>query len=167
MGKFTVTHEINCDAETFWKVFFDKSFNDELYLKELGFPEYKTLEQNETDTKITRKVHGQPKMDVPGPIAKLLGSSFSYIEEGSMDRASKLWRWKLLPSTLAEKLRTEGTVRIEPIGDSKVRRVAEIEVEAKIFGVGGLMESSAEKQLRQGWDSSAAFMNKYLARDKT
>lgn len=166
MGKFTVTHEINCDAETFWKVFFDKEFNTKLYLEDLGFPEYKTLEQNETDTQITRKVHGQPKMNVPGPVAKLLGSGFAYTEEGSMNKADKVWKWKLLPSTLADKLRTEGTVRIEPIGDNKVRRIAEIFVEAKIFGVGGLIESSAEKQLREGWDASAVFMNKYLAAAK-
>lgn len=162
MGKFTVTHEIRCNAETFWKTFFDKEFNEKLYLEALGFPEYRTLEQNETETKITRKVHGQPKMNVPGPVAKLLGSGFAYTEEGSFDKSTKFWKWKLTPSTLADKLRTEGTVRIEPIGDDKVRRIAEIEVEAKIFGVGGLMESSAEKQLRDGWDQSAVFMNKYL-----
>jgi hypothetical protein len=162
MGKFTVTHEIRCNAETFWKTFFDKGFNEELYLKALGFPEYKTLEQNETETQITRKVHGQPKMNVPGPVAKLLGSGFAYTENGSFDKAGKVWRWKLTPSTLADKLRTEGTVRIEPIGDDKVRRIAEIEVEAKIFGVGGLIESTAEKQLREGWDSSAVYMNKHL-----
>lgn len=164
MGKFTVTHEINCNAETFWKTFFDKGFNEELYLQHLGFPDFKVLEQNETDTQITRKTAGQPKMDVPGPVAKLLGSGFRYTEEGSFDKKTQLFHWKMIPSTLADKLRTEGTVRIEPIGDNKVRRIADITVEAKIFGVGGLMESSAEKQLRQGWDNSAIFMNKYLAK---
>ena len=39
-------------------------------------------------------------------------------------------------------------------------------IEAKIFGVGGLIESSAEKQLREGWDKSAVFMNKWLAEHK-
>lgn len=162
MGKFTVTHEIRCNVETFWKVFFDKDFNEKLYLEALGFPEYKTLEQNETDKQITRKVRAQPKMSLPGPVAKLFGSGFSYVEEGSLDKGTQVWRWKLNPSTLADKLRTEGVVRVEAIGDDKVRRVAEIEIEAKIFGVGGLIESSAEKQLREGWDASAAYMNKYI-----
>lgn len=166
MGKFTVTHEINCDVDTFWKVFFDQEFNSDLYLKELGFPEYTTLAQNETETEISRKVHGQPKMDLPGPVAKLLGSGFSYTEEGAYDKASKLWRWKLTPSTLAEKMRQVGSVRVEPIGDSKVRRIAALEIECKIFGIGGLIESTAEKQLRDGWDKSAVFMNKYLAAKK-
>jgi hypothetical protein len=43
-----------------------------------------------------------------------------------------------------------------------VRRIAEMSIEAKIFAVGGLLESTAEKQMRDGWDKSATFMNKYL-----
>jgi hypothetical protein len=29
--------------------------------------------------------------------------------------------------------------------------------------IGSIIESSGEKQLRDGWDKSAVFMNKYLA----
>ena len=166
MGKFTVTHEIHCNVEAFWKLFFDKGFNDKLYLEGLGFPAYKALEQNETETKITRRVEGTPKMNMPGPVAKLMGSNFSYKEEGSFDKATRIWTWKLIPSTLADKMRNEGSVRVEAVGDDKVRRVAELLIEAKIFGLGGLIESSAEKQLREGWDQSAVFMNKYIAAAK-
>lgn len=162
MGKFTVTHEINCNVETFWKVFFDKDFNTKLYLEHLGFPEFKVLDQQETDNDLVRKVVGMPKMDVPGPVAKLLGSNFRYTEEGKFDKKSGVWRWKMIPSVQADKLRNEGTLRIEPIGDAKVRRIAEIVIEAKIFGVGGLIESSSEKQLRDGWDKSAVYMNQWL-----
>lgn len=162
MGKFTVTHEINSNVETFWKVFFDKDFNTKLYLEHLGFPEFKVLDQQETDNDLVRKVVGMPKMDVPGPVAKLLGSNFRYTEEGKFDKKSGVWRWKMIPSVQADKLRNEGTLRIEPIGDAKVRRIAEIVVEAKIFGVGGLIESSSEKQLRDGWDKSAVYMNQWL-----
>ncbi|MDI1449157.1 DUF2505 domain-containing protein [Polyangium sp. 6x1] len=162
MGKFTVTHEINCDEETFWKIFFDKAFNEKLYRDRLSFPRFDILEQTETDTRMSRKVAGQPKMDVPAPVAKLLGSGFSYTEEGSFDKATKVWRWKLIPSTMADKVRNEGTMRIEPVGDKKVRRIAEITIEAKVFGIGGLIESSTEKQLRDGWGDSAVFMNDWI-----
>ncbi len=163
MGKFTVTHEINCNEETFWKTFFDKSFNEKLYREALGFPSFDILEQNDTDTHIARKVKGAPKVDLPGPVMKLMGSGFSYIEEGTFDKQAKAWRWKMIPSTLADKVRLEGAVRTEPVGSDKVRRIIEIEIEAKIFGVGGLIESSGEKQMRHDWDESAAFMNKHLA----
>lgn len=163
MGKFTVTHEINCNVETFWKTFFDKDFNEKLYKESLGFPAFSVLEQKETDTQITRRTSGTPKMSLPGPVQKLFGSNFSYVEEGTFDKATKVFQWKMIPSTLADKLRNEGTVRVEAIGDSKVRRIAELVVEAKVFAVGGLIESSGEKQLREGWDASAVYMNTYLA----
>jgi hypothetical protein len=163
MGKFTVTHEIPCSVETFWKVFFDKEFNESLFLKELGFPEFKVLEARDTDKEVFRRVTGTPKMNLPGPIAKLLGPGFKYTEDGTFDKATQTWRWKMTPSTLAEKLRNEGSMRIEKIGEDRVRRIADIVVEAKIFGIGGLMESTTEKELRNGWDKSADFMKKWLS----
>ena len=162
MGKFTVTHEIRCDVDTFWKVFLDKDFNQRLFREVLGFPEFNITEQNETDSTITRRVTGTPKMNMPGPVTKLLGSNFRYSEEGKLDKGSKVWSWKMIPSVMADKLRQEGTMRVESAGPGKVRRIAEIVNEAKIFGLGGLIESSAEKQLREGWDASATFMNKFL-----
>lgn len=163
MGKFTVTHEINCNVENFWKLFFDKEFNDRMYREGLGFPRYETLKQDETPAHITRKISGQPKMNMPGPVAKLLGSNFAYTEEGTFDKATAQWRWKMTPSALADKMRNEGTLHIEPIGEHKIRRIAEIIIEAKIFAIGGMVESSAEKQMREGWDESAKFMNKHIA----
>ena len=44
MIKFTMTHEINCDVDTFWKMFFDKEFNDALYKTALGFTKYDVVE---------------------------------------------------------------------------------------------------------------------------
>ncbi len=162
MAKFTVRHEINCDEETFWKVFLDKEFNEKLYRGHLGFPDFRVLDQQDSDKEVVRKVAGTPKMNVPGPVAKVLGSNFSYTEEGRLNKATKVWTWKMTPSTMADKMRNEGTLRIERIGDDKVRRIADIVIEAKIFGIGGLIESSAEKQLRDGWNDSAVFMNDWL-----
>ena len=76
-----MSHEINCDEDTFWKLFLDKEFNEKLYRDGLGFPEFSVLEQRETDTQILRKAAGQPKMNMPGPVAKLLGNNFRYVED--------------------------------------------------------------------------------------
>jgi hypothetical protein len=164
--KFTVTHEINCNADTFWKIFFDKAFNETLYKQELGFPEFTVTSQEETDSQIIRKCAGRPKLNMPGPVMKLLGDGFRYTEVGTFDKAKKTWSWKMTPSAMADKLRQEGTMRVEPVGDNKVRRIAELTNEAKIFGIGGLMESSAEKSLREGWDKSAVFFNRWIADGK-
>jgi Protein of unknown function (DUF2505) len=162
MATFTVTHEINCDEDTFWKLFLDKEFNERLYLDGLGFPEFSIVEQVETDAEIRRKTAGKPKMtNMPGPVAKLMGDSFRYTEVGTMDKKGRVWRYKLTPSTMADKLRQEGKITTAPAGEGKCKRIA-----AKVFGIGGLIESTTEKSLREGWDASAKFMNKWIADKK-
>lgn len=166
MATITLKHEINCDAETFWKLFVDDEFNDRLYRDVLQFPEFKVVEQRETETEIIRNTQGRPKMNVPAPVAKLLGSSFGYLDEGRLDKKTGTWRFKITPTILAGKLRNEGTVRIEPAGEGKVRRLVEIIIEAKVFGVGGMLESATEKETRDGWEKSAKFMNEWIAKPK-
>lgn len=162
MKKITLRHEINCSVDHFWKVFFDKEFNTTLFLESLGFPEYQILAQEETDSTITRTIKGTPKMEMPKPVMKLLGDGFSYEESGSLNRATGEWKWRTTPAKLADKLRTEGVVTCEKISDDKCRRISVIEIEAKVFGVGGLIESSTEKQMTDGWNKSADFMNRWI-----
>lgn len=161
MAKFTVTHEIDCDSDTFWRVFLDRGFNEQLFREALGYPAYDVVEQQATGAETTRKVVARPKLNMPAPILKVLGSDFRYTEEGQLDQ--NVWRWKITPNTLADKIRCEGILRLGPISDSKVRWIYEIELEARVFGIGGLMESSGEKQAREDLDRSAAFMNAWLA----
>lgn len=163
MKKFTLTHEINCGQERFWELFFDTEFNVALFKKGLGFPEFDVLSFDKADDgTVKRKVRGRPKMNAPAAVQKLLGDSFSYEETGTFDPKTQVWKWEMIPSTLASKLRNEGTVKVESAGEGKVRRVATIEVEAKVFGVGGLLESTTEKEMRNGWDRSAEFFNNWI-----
>lgn len=166
MARFTMTHEFDCTPDVFWKdLNFNKEMNEAMY-KHLGFPEYQLLEQRETDGEIFRRTVATPKMDVPGPLQKLLGSNFKYTEETRYDKKTGRATFKGIPSTLADKMITEGVIRLEPIGANRCRRVIDVTVEAKIFGVGGLMESTAEKNIRQSYDTSARFMNQWVTQKK-
>jgi hypothetical protein len=164
MKKITLTHEINCGVDEFWEIFFDQEFNQKLFKDHLDFPEYEVLEQEERDGGMYRKLRGRPKMDVPKPVAKALGDKFGYEETGH--KKGDTWEWSMKTNTLTDKLHTRGTVRCEKISDDKCRRVAEIEMEAKVFGIGKLIEQSTEKEMRDGWNKSAAFMNQWIAQKK-
>ena len=163
MRRFTLTHNINCSAPRFWEVFFDRDFNTALFLDELRFPVYDIIEQTNDDGIIKRHIRATPKMNMPKAVMKVLGDSFSYEEHGIFDPTTEIWTFEMIPSTLAAKLRNAGTVRCEAIDDTHCRRIATMESEAKIFGIGGLIESSGLKELRIGWNQSAEFLNRWLA----
>ena len=162
MPRFTLTHEVRCTADAFWSLFFDRAFNDRLYKGALGFPAFEVTLQEETPQEIVRTVSAQPKMSVPAPVAKALGSNFRYVEEGTFDKATQVWRWSMIPGSMADKIRNEGTLRLEPAGAGVVTRVVEIVIEAKVFLLGGVIEEASEKQLRAAWEASAVFTNEWL-----
>lgn len=162
MRKASTTNTFDCDVETFWKVFLSKEYNQKFYLEELGFKSFEVVSQDET----TRRLRVVPKLNMPGPVMKLLGDSFGYEEEGRFDAAKNTWHWKMIPNTMAEKLKTEGSVRVESAGEGKCRRIDEVTMEAKVFGIGGLIESSTEKEIRSAWDKETGFFRRYLATQK-
>lgn len=161
MVRFTLRHDLGCDAARFWQLFLDRDFSVAMY-RALGFPRFDVVFQEETDAAIARAVTGTPKLDVPGPVAKVLGPGFSYREEGRFDRGEQVFRF-VMKTPLEGKLRIEGALRCEPRSDAASVRVVDLEAEAKIFGVGGMLEASTEKSLRKGWDDSAAFINRWVA----
>jgi hypothetical protein len=163
MIKFTIRHEINSSADKFWALFFDKSAMEDLYRVQFAYPDYSVIEQTDRDSTLLRKVSMKPKMALPGPVQKLLGENFCYIEEGTFQKATKIWTWKRIPSTLADKLRVEGVLRIDPINDTKIYCIAEWVIEAKVFGIGGLLESTFEKQAREDEDKLCNAINQKLA----
>ena len=170
MTKIRLVHTIHTDASGFWKMFFDPALNQALYRKALKFPQLDVLAFEETDTRITRRMAVTPNLSaVPGPVAKLLGSNFGYVEDGVMTKGEGVFRFTTTPNVLADKITMTGNIYLErgagPLGqggDAAVQRVVEVSVEARIFAVGGMFESATEKTLRDSWGTSTTYMNEYI-----
>jgi hypothetical protein len=82
VARFEMRYEFPFGVDEFWKLYFDKEFNQKMHLEGLHFSAYTLHDFTETETEIRRKTSGSPKLDLPGPVAKLLGSNFGYTEEG-------------------------------------------------------------------------------------
>jgi hypothetical protein len=167
MRRLTLTQDIATSVEEHWRLFFDETYDTRQSLEGLGFSSYQILEHQDGPDQIVRRVRGVPKLEVPQVVAKVLGPSFGYTEEGRFDKTTGTWRSRLIPNVLAERLRSEAVVRCQPAGDGRCRRICELSVEATIFGIGGVIEAALEKDLRNGWAKSAAFMNQWLREQRT
>jgi hypothetical protein len=160
------TVELPCTPETFWRIFLDEGYTRAVFLEELGFRELTLIELNDS----SRKLRAVPKVNMPAVLQKLVGDSFTFEEHGTLDRANNVWTWKMMPPTnqdptkkpRKELVSTRGTVRVVPVGADKCRRSDDVEVEAHVFGLGGLIESTVEKELRASWAKQHAFFTRWL-----
>jgi hypothetical protein len=161
MTTFTMRHEIDCTPEKFWELFFDNELQKKIFT-ELAFPKWEVVDMKDTDKEIVRIVKAIPNLDAPAAVKKVLGNGFGYTEEGRFDKATKLYRFVIKPTTLADKLKNEGTVKCEAKGDAKCTRIVDVVAEAKIFGIGGMIEKMTEKSTRDGWQKGADLFNAHL-----
>ena len=163
MPEVMLRHEIDTDVDTFWKIVFDGEFNKNLYEGVLKFPAWKLLDVKEDDAKLVRQVQVDPPVgDLPGPLKKLVGERLAYTEDGTFDKTSKRYTFKVTPSTMADKTKINGELWAEKVSDKKILRMCRISVEVKVFMVGSMVEERILSDLRASYDNSTSYTNQYI-----
>lgn len=164
MKSSTASITLPCTISEFWKVYLNREYLNQLYIEELGYKRFEILELTDT----TRKLLIVPKMSLPAAVESLIGESFMYEDHGSLDVPRDVWTWSMVPGTDAkgktkrELVRTSGTVRAEALPEGGCRRTDDIRIESKVFGLGGLIEASAEKELQATQPKEHAFMRRWI-----
>lgn len=162
--KFTIRHTWNISEEDYWpKIFFDDEYNQRLYKEGLEFPVHKVLEAKElADGTRTRKLLIEPKADAPAVVRKLIGDSLQYTEEGRWDPKTRRWSYTVTLSKLADKISIKGEFWVEKRGDKQIERFCDVDVNVKIFGVGGVLESFIEKTTRESYEKTGTFTTAWI-----
>ncbi len=151
---------LDCSAHDFWnRIFGSEDFNRFLY-EGLGFA-YELHDWNaETGY---RKAQVWPTYQMPRAVAKVLGDRFSYVEEGTFDRLTKRYDFRVIPSSLPDRIRAVGEVLVEPVSAEQCERRVTIEIGADVLGLGRMIESYLVASTREQYAKNAALVNEYLA----
>jgi hypothetical protein len=165
MKHLTHSSVLPCTPDAFWRVFLDHAYVRSLYFDALGFRGFEILESGES----SRKLRIVPKLNLPAVLERLIGDAFAYEEHGALDRARGEWTWRMMSPQKGPKLEvvtTSGSVRVEAVGSGQCRRTDELTIEGTVFGLRGLIESSAEKEARAAWAKEEPFMTQWLSRSR-
>jgi hypothetical protein len=152
------------DNDEYWdEVFFDDAYNAALYGPGMGFDGREIIEQTtgEDGRVVRRRMRVDPKLDAPAPVKKALGGSTAYTEEGQMS-ADRRWKYRIIPARMADRIRIEGEMWGEPAGEGRMVRVARIDVDVRIFGLGKVIEKFVEKSMRDAYRDATRFTNEWL-----
>lgn len=151
---------LDCSEHEFWKrIFRSEDFNQYLY-EGLGF-QYELHEWNpETGY---RKAQVWPGRSVPRTLSKVFGERFSYFEEGSFDVAAERYDFRVIPCSMADRIRAAGTVVVEPVSENQCERIVTVEIGADVLGLGRLIEGYLVACTREQYAKNAALVNEYLA----
>lgn len=161
----TTSFELEADAEHYFRrVYLDAEFARRMYLEGLGFLAYELLEWEESpDGVARRRIRVCPSSTAPRVVQKVLGSSQEYEERGETDPRGLVWRYQVIPKTLASKISVRGTQRVEALAPGRCRAHFEATFTAGIFGVGGAIERFMAAQFDDNLARQRAFTQRWLA----
>jgi hypothetical protein len=165
MKERRIEHTYDCSADVFWsKIFLDDAYNRKLFLEELHFESWRVLSSEERGSEIHRVVEGVPRLgDLPATLKRLLSEGASYEERGVVDRAAQRYRLQVTPRSLASKLTISGELFTTPLTERSCRRTYVARVEARVFGVGGMIEDRLLNDIERSYAKSAVFTNRWIA----
>ena len=159
MQKFALDNELAFSVDHAWKLLLDPKFQRRMYMEGLGFESIEVDAMQESGGVLKRSLKAVPKVQLPGPVRKILGERFAYTEEQSYDAAKGLWLWNLVIPSAGKRLHIGGDITISARGENACVRRTSFVIEAKIFGVGGLIEKTTKKETLENYEKSAVFMN--------
>jgi hypothetical protein len=151
---------LDCPEQEFWsRIFGSEDFNRYLY-DGLGF-DYELQEWNR-DTGY-RRAKIWPTQQMPRAVAKVLGDTFSYVEEGTFDPVARRYDFRVVTSAVTDRIRAQGTVTVEPVSPEQCERRVTLEIGADVLGLGRLIEAYFVASTREQYAKNAALVNEYLA----
>jgi hypothetical protein len=106
----------------------------------------------------------EPKTQTPAVVEKLIGGSITYSETGRFDAKTGKWTYDITTSKLSDKIKISGTLWVEPRGEKKIERFCEIDIEVKVFGVGGTIEKFVADTTRESYEKTGRFTNAWIAK---
>jgi Protein of unknown function (DUF2505) len=158
-----IEHTFDCSEETFWSLFLEEKYNQDLFCGYLKFPFWKVTSAEETPTELRRVIEVEPYVgELPGAIKAVVGDKIRYREEGRLDKEKRRYFVKVVPSRLADKLLVSGEQYTESLGDKKCKRIFLAEITVKVFGVGGMIEKRIAADLERSYELGAKFTNRYV-----
>lgn len=144
--KLNVRYAYPCTPARYWEMYWDDAFDEKL--QENSTVDRAVLEESDVDGILTRKLRFTPENELPGPVAKIVGTKkLVYDQLNVWSRADSLMTWEVLPTFLSsDKFVAKGTYKVVPTaGGCEVHIDGDIDV--KIRFIGGQIEKQIVAQI--------------------
>jgi hypothetical protein len=161
--KLNVRHPFACSPETFWKMYWDDGFDEQL--RKESAVQRELLEERTEGTVLVRRVRLTPDRELPGPVAALLGAKkLVYEQENRWDKATSTMSWRVIPTILPGKLDAHGTFRIAGTATG-CEQIVEGNITVSVMFVGGQIEKAVIAEVEKSYAKMAETCREWLAKN--
>lgn len=160
--RFSIVHEFDCDAATYWEIFWDETFNQDQYPK-LGCIRTLLLKEDKGDT-LVRDQEVQPEREVPAILRKLIAGALKYHEHGVFQKPLGPLAVDIKTPALGARFHMHATYKVTDIAPGRCRREFVGECTVKVPLIAGTAEKAILSQVRETYDNAAKVHREWIAK---
>lgn len=129
----------------------------------MGGVSFTAQEVSRTETEWRMRAELVERSSMPAPIRSVFGATNRLEEDSVWVVGSDVIQVEIRPAKMRDKVTIRGNYRMNEKDDGTCEVTLELEVVAKIFGIGGMVEKMAAKEMPVSIAKDAAFFNKHIA----
>jgi len=160
--RFSIVHEFDCDATTYWEIFWDETFNVEQYQK-LGCGRTLLAKEDKGDT-LLRNQEIRPERELPSVLRKFMSGTLKYVEYGVFKKPSGPLDVTIKVPALGERFQMRSLYTVTDVGPGRCRREFVGECTVKVPLVGGAAEKAILSNMRDTYDNAAKVHREWIAK---
>ncbi len=158
---FELRHSFPHDPQATWEALMDEAY--ESASNAAGDLDREVLSETMDGTTRVKRTKVTSRKDLPGFMAKALGAKrLSYVLEERYPEGSRVMRWNVTPTVVADKVECSGTFEVRPDG-AGCERLVKGRIKVNIRFIGGKIEDAIGAELRASYKRSADFAQSWLA----
>lgn len=161
--QFSLEHRFDIDRETYMaEVYFNKEMGRQMD-QALGLGSKELIEEVDDEAIYKRVNMVRPQRDLPRALRKVLGDKgLGFFETTIHYKGEFRLEWKMKTEMMPDRIFGGGEILILDDNGATIRRVSG-EINAKIFGVGGMIEKTSVENVRESYDKAAAITSQWIA----
>ena len=162
---YRIEDTFDTTAPRYWEMFFSEGYNAGLWpALDIACEPLVFERSGEGPTlRIHREQRLVPQRELPDFVKSFIKGAITYVEKNDFVAAENAMRTVTIPGVAADRLRTQGVYRLEPVGSAKVKRIWEGVCECSIPLVGGKVEKQLVEEIRESYRRAAVFTRDWLA----
>jgi hypothetical protein len=160
--RFSIVHEFDCDAQTYWDIFWDEAFNQDQYPK-LGCARTLLRKEDKGET-LVRDQEVAPQREVPMILRKFIAGALKYHEHGVFKKPLGPLEVDITTPALGDRFRMRATYKVTEVGPGRCRREFVGECTVRVPLVGGTAEKAILFQVRETYDNAAKVHREWIAK---
>jgi hypothetical protein len=163
MTEFSIAHEFDTDADTFWRVFLDGKFLEEWY-RSGGLIRHE-LSREDAGDRVRVVSRYQAEKQPPALVRSLFGGKpFGYTETATFAKSAGRLEHTIEMSIMADRVSFGGHITLEPVGPGRLRQRYTGSIAVHLPLIGKKIEQATVKEMERTQAAAANVTRAWLAR---